>query len=375
MTEAIFLVDKNGELIRLTKSDYDSESILQELLAKYPDLLPGDQIDATVPRKWLFIAREVGIPGEEEGANRWSLDHLFIDQYGIPTLIEVKRSTDTRIRREVVGQMLDYAANVVSYWPIETVIAKFESACEVDGRDSEQVLGDFLGNAAAADFWEQTRTNLRAGKIRMVFVADEIPSELKTVVEFLNAQMNPAEVLAIEVPQFQGQGLKTLVPRVYGRTSQSEARRTPAGGRSQWNPERLFTELAARTSQQCVDVAKDILDWIGPEVSRIWWGRGMSDGSFIPVLTHKGLDYQLFAARSLGTVEIPFQWHARKPLYDSQATRMEMLRRLNEIPGVTLSVESIDRRPKIPMDLLAESGARESFKSAFEWYIAEIKKL
>lgn len=33
--------------------------------------------------------------------------------------MEVKRSTDTRIRREVVGQMLDYAANGVRYWPAE----------------------------------------------------------------------------------------------------------------------------------------------------------------------------------------------------------------------------------------------------------------
>ena len=31
----------------------------------------------------------------------------------MPTLVEVKRSSDTRIRREVVGQMLHYAANAV----------------------------------------------------------------------------------------------------------------------------------------------------------------------------------------------------------------------------------------------------------------------
>ena len=42
-----------------------------------------------------------------------------------PTLVEVKRSSDTRERREVVGQMLDYAANAVVYWPIETIRARF----------------------------------------------------------------------------------------------------------------------------------------------------------------------------------------------------------------------------------------------------------
>jgi|SRR5579872_2595824 len=60
----------------------------------------------------------------------WSLDHLFIDQDGIPTLVEVKRGTDTRIRREVVGQMLDYAANAVVYWPVESIRSHFDRTCE-----------------------------------------------------------------------------------------------------------------------------------------------------------------------------------------------------------------------------------------------------
>jgi len=32
--------------------------------------------------------------------------------------------------------------------------------------------------------------------IRMLFVADRIPAELRRIVEFLNEQMDPAEVLA-----------------------------------------------------------------------------------------------------------------------------------------------------------------------------------
>ncbi|MCO6480232.1 MAG: hypothetical protein J5I94_26570 [Phaeodactylibacter sp.] len=53
------------------------------------------------------------------------MDHLFVDQDAIPTLVEVKRSTDTRIRREVVGQILDYAANAALFWPIERLIVQF----------------------------------------------------------------------------------------------------------------------------------------------------------------------------------------------------------------------------------------------------------
>jgi len=53
----------------------------------------------------------------------------------------------------------------------------------------------------------------------LVFVADIMPLELRTIIEFLNQQMNPAEVLGIEIRQYMGQGLRTLVPRVIGQTA------------------------------------------------------------------------------------------------------------------------------------------------------------
>ena len=58
----------------------------------------------------------MGVPGEIDAADRWSLDHLFLDQDGRPTFVECKRASDTRARREVVAQMLDYAANGTTYW-------------------------------------------------------------------------------------------------------------------------------------------------------------------------------------------------------------------------------------------------------------------
>ena len=114
--------------------------------------------------------------------------------------MEVKRSTDTRLRREVVGQMLDYAANAVVYWPLETLRARFEE----DRDDPEQDLINFLGDLSADPevFWRKVKTNLQAGKVRLVFVADEIPVELRRIVEFVNGQMDPAEVLAVEIKQY-----------------------------------------------------------------------------------------------------------------------------------------------------------------------------
>ena len=175
----------NDQLVRMDEQPYDSEDLLQELLAKYPNLLAGDQMDSARPRRWLLIKREAELASEEDGASRWSVDHLFLDQDGIPTIVEVKRSSDTRIRREVVGQMLDYAANAVVYWPIEKIRAMFESHCEASGKNHEQELADFLaGEGDFESFWSQVKTNFEAGRIRMLFVADEIPAELRRTWNF-----------------------------------------------------------------------------------------------------------------------------------------------------------------------------------------------
>lgn len=122
--------------------------------------------------------------------------------------------------------MLDYAANAVVYWPVEEIRAKFEETCGKRSLDPDDVLRDFLKDSNDFEaFWQKAKTNLQAGKIRMLFVADKIPQELRRVVEFLNEQMDPAEVLAIEIKQYAGQGWKSLVPRVHGQTEEARTKK------------------------------------------------------------------------------------------------------------------------------------------------------
>lgn len=135
MSGGIYLIQDNSQLVEMKEEPYESEDGLQKLLADYPSLLAGEQIDSVAPRRWLLISREIAIPDSEDSAGRWALDHLFLDQDGIPTIVEVKRSSDTRIRREVVGQMLDYAANAVVYWSIEKIRIQFEA-----NSNAEQLL-------------------------------------------------------------------------------------------------------------------------------------------------------------------------------------------------------------------------------------------
>ena len=219
----IFLLQEGNKLVEMEEKEYVSEDILQDLIAKYPNLLAGDEMDVDVPRKWLLVQREQILPNNN-GLNPFYLDHLFLDQDGIPTIVETKRSSDNRLRREVVAQMLDYASNALIYLPVEEIISNL--IINYPDQDLEELLKSELGVETSSDeFFEEVKTNLNAGKIRMVFVADYIPVELKTIVEFLNVQMNPAEVFVVELKQYIGDGLKTLVPRLVGQTAEARIRK------------------------------------------------------------------------------------------------------------------------------------------------------
>ncbi len=375
MAGGVFLIQKDGQLVEMSEESYGSEADFQELIAKYPNILAGNLINEDEPRKWLFISREAALPSKENGSDRWSVDHLFLDQDAIPTLVEVKRSSDTRIRREVVGQMLEYAANAVVYWPVEVIRAKFDATCQAKGLNSEDVLEKFLSPSEdSAAFWQKTKENLQKGKIRMLFVADEIPRELRRIVEFLNEQMTPAEVLAVEIKQFTGQGLKTLVPRVHGQTEEAIAKKSiNAGSRRQWDEESFFKELKSRRSIEEAEIARKILDWARDKLPRFWWGKGKQDGSFYPVLDLNGEQYYPFAIWTYGKIEIQFQWLMNKSPFNDEMKRKELLKRLNQIPGVEIPEKAITRRPNIFLSTFKDASSLRQLLETLDWIVGEIK--
>ena len=373
MTEGIYLVKADGSLVELKQQPYDSEALLQELLARYPNLLGGNTISPVPANKWLLVKREMGIPDVQDGASRWSLDHLFLDVQGVPTLVEVKRSSNTQIRREIVGQMLDYAANAISYWPIEKIQDEFRASAEKQGEDPDKVLQDFLGESQEVDvFWRTVESNLRMGRIRLVFVADEIPRELRRIVEFLNAQMNPAEVLAVEIQQFVGDGIRSLVPRVIGETYAAEVRKMKGDEIS--SEATFFSELANRPNQREYQVAKRLFDWAVEKGLRLWWG-GRKDKSFFPLWDCADETYYTFAARTgEKNAYVQIQFGAmRLPPFHTLKKRRELADRLLDAIGVQFAEEQLNKYPSIKMAVLDEKQA-DAFVGVFDWYLNECKK-
>ena len=139
-------------------------------------------------------------------------------------------------------------------------------------------------------------------------------------------------------------------------------------GRSQF-----FQELSSQNDSESTVVAREILSWVQPKTSRIWWGQGKELGSFVPVLEHGEMEFFFFAVWTNGTVEIHFQYLQRRPPFDREETRLELMRRLNLISGFNLTKELVTRRPTRPLILLKDPHAMKAFQEAIEWGLAQVK--
>ena len=229
----IFLHRENeGSLRVMHEKEWLQEKDLQKFLARYPDLIPGEQIDSENPRRWFLVSREMGVPREEGQRGWWSLDHLFLDQDGIPTFIECKRASDNRARREVVAQMLDYAANAIRFWNSDRIRQAASETLSSRDESLDEALGEFLDldiieESEIEAFWEKVQVNLEEKRIRLMFVINRVPTELKRIVEFLNEEMEHTEVLAVEIKRFKQSkdDRSVLVPRVLGLTEKAKEKK------------------------------------------------------------------------------------------------------------------------------------------------------
>ena len=282
--ERIYVRNEAGGLEPLVEERFGKEEELQILLAKHPELLDGEQMRPGNPLRWILITREQPISDTVDGAGRWSLDHMIIDQDARPTLVEVKRGNNSEVRRTVVGQMLDYATHA-SFLKADDLRRTFEDSVA----NPSAVLASLLGDEEAdtIKFWEAVATNLAANRLRLLFVADAIPDELAAIVKFLNEQMPKIEVLAVEIKQFRGETLQTLVPRVIGRLDAHPERSASGGGpRRQLTHKLLFEEL----DDHVRGASSRLLDVVEECNGHLTWGAGSvtiraksADGKTLPV--------------------------------------------------------------------------------------------
>ncbi|GAA0576854.1 hypothetical protein [Streptomyces crystallinus] len=366
------------ELQALELAGFETEAEFQELLAQHPRVLDFGSLADGRPLRLVLVGREMGVPTGAESAPAYWLDHLFVDADGVPTLVEVKRATDTRIRREVVGQMLDYAANAARYWPAALLQRSFEDTCAKDGRSPTEVYGEFLGDRSAEEFWVTVEERLAAGQMRLLFVADRIPLELRAIVEFLNRQLRQTDVYAVELTQYRGGGdLRVLVPRIHGEVA--TAAKSPSGRRT-----------AHRTTRTDMDVA--IKSRLVPEVRRIATALldhatavGRSEGGtarypsmsvYYPIAGREVPFWTLSLRDDPAKDDLSFAFGSITH-HLGRETAAAFAASLPSVPGLQKKLEALPAKgynawPSVLLSsLVPQPGALEGILSAIQWLVEE----
>jgi hypothetical protein len=278
--------------------------------------------------------------------------------------VEVKRAENDDVRRKVVGQILEYAANAVAYWPPDLMRTRFEDRMRQDGKDPTQEIFNRLGIApdAVEKFWKDVETNLRTKKVRMLIVADHIPRELRQIVEFLNEQMNPSIILALELRHFVVNDIKTLVRVIFGQTEQAIQEKATRRPRPDLSIPDLLDGIEAAVGDSVGQIVRHIVAWaqdngfkIRPTSKNLYVGFQNRNGELVEPFTFD-TDGKMWG--QFGQLRAPF---------DSLEGRRTVREKLSAIPGIEFS--KADQFPTAPMNRLAPNSV-----SGFEEFLSWIRQ-
>lgn len=352
--------DKEWHLVE--SMAYGKETELQRLLAESPGLISIDEVRPKAG-PLVFAVQEFGLAVG-------SIDLLAFTAGGDIAIIECKLAANPEIKRKVIGQVLEYGANL---W--EMRYGELDEAVRLRTGDN---LAELMKKAIQRPEWDEEifRSNVDAalisGNFMLIIVVDEIDDNLARIVQFMNVCGNPSfEFAALEMRRFHAEKAEMLVPRVLGPVSTTKAAVATLPGK-QWDELSFFNELERRHGDAAALVARHILEW-SQQRMQVWWGKGRQNGSYVPYFVHKGREHQLFAVYTYGVVETYFYWFAYKPPFDAEERRIELLDKLNRIQGVNISKDNINKRPNIKLTTLANGETLAQFLSIYDWVVEEIR--
>lgn len=251
-----------SSVVPVTCSDEAKE--LENLVVANTILLPGDQMagDDEEAYRWMLIRQQMPVESASSGVEQLAVDLLFVDQFAWLTFVECKLRQNDESYRKVVGQMLEYVSSAQHYW--------------TPGKLIKYLTQDRLEALAPAahsleEFCQLAIENLKAGRVRLVFLLDEAPRQLKAIATFLNEQLTETEVFVVELRHFTDQGRKFVMPLVFGYSQEALARRKEASGK--WSADDFRGALMA--SAQSADERAALMRLVKfGECYPIHWGRG-----------------------------------------------------------------------------------------------------
>ena len=195
------------------------EGWLQDLIESTPDVLPVSEIESSFA-PLISIGREVS-------TRAGYIDNLFLSPQGYLTLVETKLWRNPQARREVVGQIIDYAKELTT-WSYEDLEAKVKNYNR-DFRGNDYGILQTINTvetvpaAEEAGIIDTISHNLQRGRLLLLIAGDGIRESVEEMFEFLSQtpqlhyNLALVELQVYEMPEAEQESL-LVVPHVVMRT-------------------------------------------------------------------------------------------------------------------------------------------------------------
>ena len=289
--EVVLLVETSSGWQVPVDAGYAGEAELQGLLARNPHLIPGLTAPAVAVRELRTTAGPV--------------DVVIVDSAGVIPIVECKRDSNSQSRREILGQVLDYAGRL---WQMdEQAFTSLWSSKHESGTGPADLLAlDDTARAALADA-------LANGRFRLVLALDALNDDLCRLVDFVNQHTADSLTLfAMEFRHWRHGTTRLLVPRAYGvEAAAAKERRADSSSHPNWTEQTAFAWLQENAPDRSADL-RAFLDATAdyPELELLW--TASQTPSLVIALTRG--DATLFPYRlevgkgPSGRIEIVFNW-------------------------------------------------------------------
>lgn len=202
---------------RVPEGQARREDALRDLLFSEPAILPVAEIDPAIG-PLVPIARELNVPDVGR------IDAFLADGKAHLVIVECKLWRNPQARREVVGQILDYARALArfSYDDLQREVSR---ATGRSGNALYEMVAAQDNALEEASFVDQVSRNLAAGRFLLMVVGDGITEGTQRIGEYLIAQPGLAfDFALVEMAQYgwtdDGGTEHTIVqPRLLARTA------------------------------------------------------------------------------------------------------------------------------------------------------------
>lgn len=347
-----------GRWIKVKEQKYENESALQNILYKSPEIIPIEKLGENLLKPRLFI-KEAGLPGSG------NTDLIGIDEKGGITIIECKLAVNREIRRQVIGQVLEYAAYLwhMSYDQFDNVCRKAEDWADKSlAHVIKEKNGEIEEGWSEEEFRVNVTSTLEKGDFRLIIAVDALNDELRRIIEFLNSRGEPSpQIHALEIRQFETSELQMLIPELFGY-----ATKTAGGGtqRGRWDEKSFIANTRDGCEPEIADIVTRLYEFAKYNADKLSWGTGLYVGSFTFRKLKDGMPISILTVQSDGAIYLNFGEMKVKGV--KEEIQQSFQTQVNRIPSVNIPNEAVNvgKYYHINIDTLTEEENMKTFQEA-----------